>query len=169
MGISTSEFYAKSKTEQDPPRLLVMKIKANARILDLSSSARELAKPLPANINIENYDLIYHSHLQENGKYSFREWVVLNKDAVEDFTFDPTVGRAFVAEAKKNDLDRPEYKYFKSSPFDMIDNGEDRIDMIRNAAEKYLNIDQPTIPSKFRRPFNLTNRLKCQRALLGPG
>lgn len=69
--------------------LLAIHINPLARVLVLNTSYDLIGKENSLNdINIDQYDLIYHE-LEVRGNTVMKEWIILNPDAVVNFTADP--------------------------------------------------------------------------------
>lgn len=95
MAAGPTEIYAKSRG-QIPARLLIIQPKRGARVLELDSYVGK-TNPLPIQ-SIEEVDLVFHTHRRSGGKIDFQEWVVLNPEAIENFTADPLVIRNILME-----------------------------------------------------------------------
>jgi hypothetical protein len=85
MMATTHEVYARQEGDR-PARLLAMKIRQNAKVAEIQTGINaEKVKPG----SFDGIDLIYHEAQDMKGMRIFSEWIVLNPDAVEEFTADP--------------------------------------------------------------------------------
>jgi len=87
-GISSArnEIYGLPK-DGYPARLLVMKPKKSAVVVKIRTDTS--MENLGRSKITENADLLFNEVYSQEGKLLYREWVVLNANAIEEFTADP--------------------------------------------------------------------------------
>ena len=93
IGASTSQFYATSdRTTGYPARLVVMRLKSDARAIELQSQSGIGGSKSPLN-ELESIsstvDLIKHVCKTSEGKIYLQEWIILNPKVIETYSADP--------------------------------------------------------------------------------
>ncbi len=129
MAASPEELYA-WKEKGYAARLLAAKIKPDASVIEIRTDIGAPPRNIPG---LENYDLILNRAFNEQGRPAYSEWIILNPDAVQDFTADPERIRPLI-EAELRKLKNPAFHY---APEEMFSDFEDRT-LWRNIAKGYL-------------------------------
>lgn len=143
----TDEVYAKTGAKGEPPRLIIMKPKKSARVLGLKAHRdKNCGKKENNPKDLHRYDLIYHEYTSEGGKYTFREWVVLNPDAIEAFSASPSALPREVREEMLRST-KPEFKFKPDEVF--FENTDVDWKFRKKIVDAYLKSGNRDIPKTF--------------------
>jgi hypothetical protein len=147
MGAARSETYARFR-DGNPPRLLLLKPKASAKIVKVITKNEGRGRPKNNPTSVEGYDIIYNEAYDKHGKRKYREWIILNPDAVEDFTADPEAMRPIL----ENELRKLKIPRFHYPEEDLFYTGVENKAAWKRSLEGVLESGKGGIPQFFLRP-----------------
>jgi hypothetical protein len=148
MGVNEDETYALAKGGA-PPRLLVIKPKAGATVIEVTTHVDNLS-PV-ATPNLDKYDFVLNRSYDSAGKLKYSEWIVLNPDAVESYSADPHVGGEFL----KKELARLEDPTFQYPAGELFYQQEQPKDFWIKTVKGYLKANSAKeIPKALKEPKN---------------
>ncbi len=146
ISISPSEVYGRPE-DGHPGRLLVLKPKRDARVVRIQTTAQNAkGEKIPG---IENADLLYNETFGADGKLMYREWIVLNPEAIENFTADPQAMR----EVLQQELARLKSGNPNYAPEERFSLGSLDVKTWTTVLEQYLTAGAEGIPPSLLRPF----------------
>ena len=139
------ERYARQGGDGKPPRLLVLKLNQNVRVVEVFTIQTASRGSGIASLALQGADLVFHHVLTSSGRPRFSEWIVLNSKAVAEFSAAPKSLPTHIREQLENARNAPDSLADIDLFYPRYPEVEYRLEMI----SKYLSGGADGIPSRF--------------------